>query len=113
MDFDVLSSDGSTVYQVTVGTCDGKVRASCTCRAGTLGKLCRHQIGILVGQIDLLASPTNEVRTELNKFVSEIADTECAHYVTEMLAAETEMKEQKKRLDRAKRTLEKSLKRHL
>lgn len=113
MNFEVLSSDGSTVYSVTVGVNGGKVRASCTCRAGELGKLCKHLIGMLAGQTDLLVSHTNEVETELNNFVSEIADTECANYVAEMLVADAEMKEQKKRLDRAKRNLDKTLKQHL
>jgi len=113
MNFDVLSSDGSTVYSVSVGLDGGKVRASCTCRAGELGKLCKHQIGILSGQTGLLVSPNNEVKSELGKFVLEISDTECANYLAEILAADTEMKEQKRRLDRAKRNLEKTLKQHL
>lgn len=112
MNFEVLSSDGSTAYNVTVGVNDGNVRASCTCRAGELGKLCKHQIGILSGQTVLLVSPDNEVTGELNKFVSEITDTECAKYVSEMLAADAEMAEQKKRRDRARRNLEKTLKQH-
>jgi len=113
MNFEVLSSDGATVYSVTVELNGKKVRASCTCKAGELGKLCRHQIGVLTGQINLLVSPNNEVQCELKKFVSDIADTDCANYVAEMLAADAEMKEQKKRLDRAKRNLEKTLKQHI
>lgn len=110
MNFEVLSSDGSTVYIVTVEMYNGKVRASCTCRAGELGKLCKHQIGILSGQTNFLVSPENEVKDELNRFVSQITDTECACFVAEILAADAELKEQKRRLDRAKRNLEKSLK---
>lgn len=110
MNFEVLGSDGSTVYIVTVEMNDGKVRASCTCRAGELGKLCKHQIGILSGQTDLLVSPNNEVKDELNKFVSQISDTECAGFVAEMFAADAELKEQKSRLDHAKRNLERALK---
>lgn len=111
MNFEVLSSDGSTVYNVTVGIDRGRVRATCTCKAGALGKLCRHQIGVLSGQTDLLVSPNDDVRSELNKFVSEIADTECAIYLGEMFTADSEMKEQKRRLDRAKRNLENVLRR--
>lgn len=88
----------------------GKVRASCTCRAGELRKLCKHQIGILSGQADLLMSPSNEIRGELHNLVTQIADTEYAELIAEMLAANAELKEQKKRLDRAKRNLEKLLK---
>ncbi|MHB1213376.1 MAG: SWIM zinc finger family protein [Thiobacillus sp.] len=113
MYFEVLGSDGSTVYNVMVGVNGGKVRASCTCKAGELGKLCKHQIGILSGQADLLASPNNEVKGELNNLVTQIADTECANYVAEMLAADAEMNELKRRLGRAKRNLEKTLKQHL
>ena len=113
MDFDVLSSDGATVYHVTVGVSGGKVRASCTCRAGELGKLCKHKIGILSGRPDLLVSADNETTRELNRFVTQIADTECAVLVTEFLEADAELKEQKQRLDRAKRNLERILKQPL
>ncbi len=113
MNFEVLSSDGSTVYNVMVVVNGGKVKASCTCKAGELGKLCKHLIGILSGQTDLLTSQNNEAMGELNKFVTQIADTECATYVAEMLAADAEMSELKKRLGRAKRNLEKTLKQHL
>jgi len=110
MDFDVLSSDGFTVYSITVGTNEGKVWASCTCRAGALGKLCKHQIGILSGQTNLLVSPNNELKGELRKFVTQITDTDCADFLAEILAADAELKVQKRRLDRAKRNLEETLK---
>lgn len=110
MKFEVLSSDGSTVYAVMVGESGGKVQTSCTCRAGELGKLCKHQIGMLSGKTDLLVSPNNVAREKLKEFVTQIANTECANYLDEMFAAEMEMKIQKKRLDNAKRNLEKTLK---
>jgi len=113
INFEVLSSDGSTVYNVSVEMNRGKVRAACSCKAGEFGKLCKHQIEILSGQTGLLVSPNNEVKSELSKFVLEILDTDCANYLSEMLAADAEMKEQKKRLDSAKRKLEKTLKQHL
>ena len=112
MNFEVLSSDGSTVYSVTVGMNGGKVHASCTCRAGEIGKLCKHQIGILSGQADLLVSQDDEMKGELEKFVAQIADTECAGLVSEIREADAEMKEQKRRLDGAKKNLEKTLKQH-
>lgn len=112
MEFDVLSSDGSTVYNVTVEMTDGNVRASCTCKAGTLGKLCKHQFGILAGQSGLLASPDDDIRDELRRFVAKIADTACAGFVAEMLAADAGMKEHKRRLDAAKKNLEKKLRQH-
>jgi len=113
MNFEVLSSDGATVYNVTVEINGEMVRAACTCKAGQLGKLCRHKIGILSGKTDSLVSKSDDVNSELNKFVSDIGDTACASYLTEMLAADAEMKEQKKRLDRAKRNLGKVLKQSL
>lgn len=110
MNFAILSGDGTTVYSVTVGMHGGKVRASCTCRAGELGKLCKHQIGILSGEPDLLLTPSNEVRGELHNFATQIADTEYAELIAEILAAGVELREQKRRLDLAKRNLEKLLK---
>jgi len=112
MHFDVLSSDGSTIYQVTVAVSGADVRASCTCRAGELGKLCRHQVGILLGRVGLLASPSRDATVGLERLVSEIAHTACANYVAEITAAEAELRAQKMRLDRAKRNLEKLLKQH-
>lgn len=112
MQFDVLSSDGSTVYNVTVEMADGNVWASCTCKAGRLGKLCKHQFGILAGQSSLLASPDDESRDELRRFVAKISDTACACLVAEILVADAGMKEHKRRLDTAKKSLEKRLSGH-
>lgn len=112
MDFEVLSSDGSSVYIVSVERLGDKVLATCTCKAGEYGQLCKHQIGILSGQDGFLASSDEDVRMKLNKFVSQIADTVCANYVAEYLSAVTGFEEQKKRRDRAKRNLEKTLKPH-
>ena len=110
VDFEVLSSDGSTVYVVSVERQNDKVLASCTCKAGEFGQLCKHQIGILSGQDDLLASSDEDVRMKIREFVSQIADTACASYVAEYLSAVAGIEEQKKRKDRAKRNLEKALK---
>ena len=112
MDFYVLSSDGLTVYNVTVEMTAGDVRASCTCKAGALGKLCKHQFGILACQTDLLASPDNEIKDELRRFVAKISDTACAGLVAEILAADAGIKEYKRRLDSAKKNLEKALRQH-
>jgi uncharacterized Zn finger protein len=113
VDFEVLSSDGSTIYVVSVERQGDKVLASCTCKAGDFGQLCKHQIGMLSGQDDLLASSDEKVRMRLREVVSQIADTECASYVTEYLSAVAGLDEQKKRRDRAKRNLEKTLKQYL
>lgn len=113
MDFDVLSSDGSTVYLVSVERQGDRVLASCTCKAGDFGQLCKHQIGILSGQDDLLAPSDEDVRMKLSELVSQISDTKCASYVTEYLSAVAGLDEQKKRRDRAKRNLEKTLRQHL
>ena len=110
VDFAVLSSDGSTHYAVSVERQGDKVLASCTCKAGEFGQLCKHQIGILSGQNDLLASTDEDVRMKLSELVSQIADTECASHVAEYLSAVAGLDEQKKRRDRAKRNLEKILK---
>lgn len=112
MNFDVLSSDGATVYKVTVEVIGGDVRAACTCKAGALGKLCKHQFGILAGQTDLLASCDRDVTDELNRLVTKIADTACAGLVAEILAADAGMKAHKRRLDSAKKNLEKMLRQH-
>lgn len=111
-DFAVLSSDGSTFYVVSVERQGDKVLASCSCKAGEFGQLCKHQIRILSGQDDLLASSDEDARMKLRELVSQIADTECASYVAEYLSAVAGLDEQKRRRDRAKRNLEKTLKQH-
>jgi uncharacterized Zn finger protein len=113
MNFEVLGSDGSSVYVVSVERQGDKVLASCTCKAGEFGQLCKHQIGILSGQDDLLASSNEDVRMKLRELVSQITNTACASYVAEYLSAVAGLEEQKKRRDRAKRNLEKILKQHL
>jgi uncharacterized Zn finger protein len=113
MDFDVLSSDRSTLYVVTVDKQGDKVLASCTCKAGEFGQLCKHQIGILSGQDGLLMSSDEAARMKLRVFVMQIADTECASLVAEYQSAVAGLEEQKKRRERAKKSLEKTLKRHL
>lgn len=110
MDFEVLSSDGLSIYVVTVQKSGDNVLATCTCKAGEFGQLCKHQIGILSGQDDGLASSDQSVRMRLNELISQIADTECANHVAEYLLAVDGFEKQKKRRDRAKRNLEKTLK---
>jgi uncharacterized Zn finger protein len=113
MDFKVLSSDGSTVYVVSVDRQGDNVLSACTCKASEYGQLCKHKIGILSGQDGLLESSDGDARVKLNELVSQIADTECANYVAEYLSSVAGFEEQKKRRDRAKKNLEKTLKPHL
>ena len=112
MDFKVLSSDESTIYIVSVDRQGDKVLASCTCKSGQFGQLCKHQIGILSGQDDFLASSDEVLRMKLNELVLQISCTECAKYIAEYLSAVAGFAEQKKRRDRAKRNLEKALNLH-
>lgn len=112
MDFEVLRGDGSTVYVVSIDRQGDNVLATCTCKAGEYGQLCKHQLGILSGQQNFLASSDGDARVKLNEFVSQIANTVCANYVAEYLSAVAGFEEQKKRRDRAKRNLEKTLKLH-
>ena len=112
VNFKVLSSDGSTVYIVSVDRQGDKVLATCTCQAGKHGKLCKHKIGILSGQNDLLVLSDEDARMKLNELVSEISDTACASCIDEYCLAISECEKQKKRLERAKKDLEKTLKPH-
>lgn len=109
MNFEILSSDGSTVYNVTVGMNGGRVQAACTCRAGEFGQLCKHLIGILSGQDDMLAVSDKEAQSKLMELIALIADTDCSRDVAEYHAAVAGVEEQKRRLARAKKSLEKTL----
>ena len=109
VDFKVLSSDGSTEYVVSVEKRDEQVLASCNCKAGESGQLCKHLNGILSGQDDVLAVADKEGRAKLIELTALISDTDCSRDVAEYHAAVAGVEKQKKRLARAKRSLEKTL----
>ncbi len=107
--FRVLGSDGLTEYVVSVKKQNGRILATCTCSAGIFGKLCKHKISMLSGQEDLLVLPNDETRKLLGELILEVRDTECANHLAEIHLVTAELEKQKKRLDRAKKSLEKSL----
>lgn len=45
--FDVLSSDGVTNYLVSVRANQERLVVTCNCKAGVLGKLCKHKVAVV------------------------------------------------------------------
>lgn len=110
MEYQVPSSDGSSMYVVTINKIGNAITSSCSCKAGMFGQLCKHQIGILSGDDSCLLPSDSSGHEMLKALIAEIAGTECAAQLNEYLGAQAAIEEQKKRRDRAKKNLERILK---
>lgn len=50
-----ISSSGDGTYHVTFSFEENKLAARCTCKAASMGKLCKHCFALLAGDVTMLA----------------------------------------------------------
>jgi hypothetical protein len=97
------SSSGEP-YDVTVQYEDGFLTARCTCKAGIMGMVCKHRLGILRGDKSMLAVPSQAENlakitqwAEQTGFSSLLQQLDTAE--VEVAHAELELKKLKKRIE--------------
>lgn len=100
----VTSSDGVSFYLVEFEWDSERLRITCDCRAGTLGKNCRHKEGLICGDSSLLKDPADIV--VLNEVVEWVNQSPVRSAISRLHAAEAELKAAQARVKAAKKALE-------
>lgn len=106
-EFEVMSSDGVTVYVVSFELDSGKLYVYCNCQAGSRGNWCRHKKQLALGDLSGLQNESQS--SEMPKVLEWVRDSKIAQLISEMHMAEDEMQKAKVRMDRAKKELEKAM----
>lgn len=99
--FNVLSSNGVTVYTVVFELVESKLTVRCDCEAGARGKLCRHKSNLLLGNyID---------SDDYREAMSWVRQSPLQELLEKVTLSEEEFDNKKKQLEKSKRSLEKAL----
>lgn len=89
-------------YKVVVEKDGTNLKASCTCRAGIFGQLCKHRLFLLNGAIDGIVSANI---AEAGEVVSWLAGSDAAPAISELASLEAEKKTLEARIKRAKKAV--------
>lgn len=100
------SSDGVTSYDIELSLESGRLRVHCGCPAGVLGKWCKHKMHLLTGDISGVLG--DFVPADMDEALAWIKQSEFPRLLDEMKFAENEMLTAKKRMDNARKSLEKA-----
>lgn len=104
-EFQVQGSDPAP-YKVIFKANDGQIKASCTCRAGVMGQLCKHRLSILNGDSSAVVSPN---ASEVADVVSWLEGSNLAEAISVAVQLEAEKKLLEERLKSAKKAIAKAL----
>ena len=102
----VLASNLTDEYVVQLAVFEGKLSAHCSCPAGELGKNCKHKRGLLLGTVDTL--PVEQAATAKSEIKLMVEGSQVPVMLKELENAEIAALAAEKRLERAKKALEKS-----
>ena len=105
-EFEVMSSDGITVYVVSFELDSGKLHIYCNCQAGSRGNWCKHKKQLALGDLSGLRNESQS--SEMPKVLEWVRNSKLTQFISEMQVAEDEMQKAKARIDRAKKELEKA-----
>lgn len=109
--FDVPSSDGVNNYSVAISIVDrDELVIRCNCKAGVLGKLCKHKIAVLSANMSETGAegvPTNRTHTGVGTILCRsILGAAFRRYMN----AETQFEYAKKAFDQEKKSIEFAMK---
>lgn len=104
-EFEMMSSDGITVYIVSFELDSGKLHIYCNCQAGSWGKWCKHKTQLVLGDLSGLRNSAQS--SEMQEVLEWVKDSKVAQLVSEMQVAEDGMKKAKARVDSVRKSLEK------
>ena len=93
-------------YKVVFKKNGSDLRASCSCRAGVNGLLCKHRLSILNGDMSAVVSENIDQVTEVNSWLD---GSNVAAAIAEVVALESEKKLIEDRLKRVKKLVAKAL----
>lgn len=103
-DFEVLSSDGHSKYQVTFTWKEPNLTVVCTCPAGVLGKMCRHKESLMNGDASALFDPKE--CSQLSDTMQWIRASAISEAIENCKSAQIDFENAQKTLKQAKRDLE-------
>lgn len=89
-------------YKVVVEKDGSILKASCTCRAGIFGQLCKHRLLLLNGSTDGIVSPNAADACEV---ASWLAGSNVAAAISDLLTLEAEKQALETRIKRAKKVV--------
>ncbi len=106
-EFEVRSRDGVATYAVAFILEFGRLNVYCKCPAGILGKWCKHKMRLISGDVTGVLATSGAV--DMVEVLSWIRNSEFPRLLDEMKTAKNEMQVAKIKMDKVKKTLEKSV----
>ena len=100
-------SSSGEFYEV-VFEIEEKIKVNCNCEAGKYGKLCKHKIGLLSGDISLLYD--SKEKSKFEELILYVERSTYLNLLDELNHAETVVENAKKEVKKLKNKLELSLK---
>lgn len=105
--FNILSSDDVTIYTVDFELDNGKLTVQCNCPAGAFGKLCKHKIQLLSGDITNCKDVSQE--DDHRTVMSWVHLSTLPNMIGQLNLTDKELVKMKAQLGRMKKALEKAL----
>jgi len=102
----VIRGSKGDLYDVSFDRSGDNLTATCTCRAGEMGMYCKHRFQLMDGDITNLISDN---ASAVNELPGLIADTDVAHYLLRLRAAQVCFDAAKKELSDIKKALAKAM----
>ena len=101
LEFLVQGSD-PTPYKVTFTKDQGYIKATCTCKAGLIGILCKHRLSLLDGEKGALVSDNSDQLLDLSPWLSV---SKLAAAISEIVQLESKKKEIEAKIKRSKKVV--------
>ena len=106
--FKILSSDKETIYIVEFVNDENKLMVFCNCPAGIFGKFCKHKMGLLTGNLENLADPSElDGYQEVKGWIQQ---SNLPQMIDQMASSEKELEKIKAQLNSFKKKIELALK---
>ena len=105
--FTVKSSTKPDGYSIVINRKPDQLICSCDCPAGKFGKLCKHILAVLTGDVNVLIDPSQS--PSLLGFTREIEASRISLSVRALLEAEADVERAKKKVVSLRAELERSI----
>jgi len=106
----ILSIKSSTKpdgYSIVINKNSEQTTCSCDCPAGKFGKICKHVLAVLTGDVSVLIDPSQS--STLLSFAREIEASRIGLNVRALLEAESNLERAKKRVVSLRAELERAI----
>ena len=98
----LVQGSESKPYVVEFSRTENHLRATCTCRAGSVGQYCKHRFNLLSGEVTGLVSENSD---DVNKLPAMLASSDVKEALDMVIKAEADFEEAKKKLQGMKHRL--------